>query len=382
MRSARTPGDADAMTDVRLSSGGERQGRLARGGVVRLACLLPAVGSTAYAFAGLFWMAGGGGFPFGTAHDPLARRQSILENVTQESAAPWVVALGLLGTVIALAMCQVRRRGPLASLLLVLAGVQGATYAFVIPDGRPLIAAAHIPILLAGKPFGWPPGVTISSQVSWPVANQLLLILLGASWFAAAVVFHRTVARACQVCGRHDASPAWTRPERAARWGRWAVAAAIAVPALYAMTRLAWALGIPLGVSRRFLTEEAADSPEIFIAGAFMAMLALGGATLTLGLVQKWGEVYPRWIPWLRGNPVRPRTAIVPATVVAFIIIGPGVGWIRTALLGYFPPGALSEDWGTVAPGALWPVWGVGLALATYAYYLRRRGRCRACRRS
>ena len=81
--------------------------------------------------------------------------------------------------------------------------------------------------------------------------------------------------------------------------------------------------------------------------------MGAGGALLTLGLVQRWGEVYPRWIPYLRGKPVRPRTAIVPASLVAILITSAGLTYVRTAL------------------GA-----------ATLAYHLRRRRACGRCGRS
>ncbi|MEQ7123723.1 NYN domain-containing protein [Actinopolymorpha sp. B11F2] len=373
--------DRQGLPDQQLGgphSPGRHHWRGARAGMVPY---VAAALSAGYALAGLYWTSGGHGFPFGTENDPLAHHQSVLEHVTRANAAPWVAAAGLFGVCVALAMVRLRSMGVVGRLLLGAAWLQAVVYSLVIPDGRPLVAAAHIPILLAGKPFGWPPGVTISSQVSWPVANQLILMFLGATWAASAVIFRRRAVGACSVCGRTQVPASWTTPQSAARWGRWGVGAAIAVPAVYAATRLAWAAGIPLGVSRRFLTEQAADTPEIFVAGAFMAALALGGATLTLGLVRRWGEVYPRWVPWLRNKPVRPRTAIIPATAVAFLITGPGVGWVRSAVLGYFPEGAMGEDWGTVAPGALWPLWGIGLGAATYAYYLRRRGQCAVCGR-
>jgi hypothetical protein len=56
-------------------------------------------------------------------------------------------------------------------------------------------------------------------------------------------------------------------------------------------------------VTREFLREEARDTPDIWLAGAALATLAVGGATLTLGLVQRWGEVYPRWSPSVGGKP-------------------------------------------------------------------------------
>jgi hypothetical protein len=38
-------------------------------------------------------------------------------------------------------------------------------------------------------------------------------------------------------------------------------------------------------------------------------------------------------------------------------------------------------DWAALGPELLWPVWGVALAIATLAYYYRRRGRCANCGR-
>jgi hypothetical protein len=169
----------------------------------------------------------------------------------------------------------------------------------------------------------------------------------------------------------------------AARWGRSAVAVAVTVPALYALTRWAWALGIPLGVSSEFLREEAQETPDIWPAGAMLATVAVGGAILTLGLIRPWGETYPRWIPLLRGKPVRPRTAIVPGALVAILVFTAGLHGIRAELLGYYPEnsGLGEENWGTTAPGLLWPLWGAALAAAVLAYHLRSRGRCSRCGR-
>lgn len=48
-----------------------------------------------------------------------------------------------------------------------------------------------------------------------------------------------------------------------------------------------------------------------------------------------------------------------------------GLEHYRAAILGYLPEGSMGENWGTAAPGYLWPLWGVALGAATYAYYLR-----------
>jgi hypothetical protein len=341
-----------------------------------------AVWSLGYGLLGLWWAWGGAGFPFGAEHDPQAARVSILEHVHQDAAAPVIAALGLGGAALAMALARRRTRGLVGAALLGFAWTMAVALTVVIPDVRPLTGLARAPIVLVGRPFGWPPGVTLPSLFPWPVVNQLLLIGGGLLWAAAAVAYQRRTRNACGHCGRTDAVHGWTTPASAARWGRWATAVAVTVPVLYATTRWAWALGIPLGVTGEFLREEARDTPDIWLAGAALATLAVGGATLTLGLVQRWGEVYPRWMPFLGGKPVRPRTAIVPASLVAVLMTSAGLGHYRAAILGYFPEGSTGENWGTVAPGYLWPLWGVALETATYAYYLRRRGPCPYCGRS
>jgi hypothetical protein len=54
----------------------------------------------------------------------------------------------------------------------------------------------------------------------------------------------------------------------------------------YATTRYVWALGIPLGVDQEFL--EGVRTKIYF--GAGLGTLAVGGAVLTLGLVQRWAR--------------------------------------------------------------------------------------------
>jgi hypothetical protein len=250
--------------------------------------------------------------------------------------------------------------------------------AVVVPDSRPLMALARTPTVLAGMPFGWPDDVGFfePGMFAWPVANQLLIMLGGALWAATGLAYQRRAQDACSFCGRTDTVTGWTTPASAARWGRWAVAVAIVIPILYALTRWAWTFGIPLGVSDEFLREEARETPHIWLAGALLATIAVAGAGLTLGLVQRWGEVYPSWFPFLGGKRVRPRTAIIPGSVVALLVFTAGLHGIRAQLLGYYPEGSGlgEENWGTTAPGLLWPLWGAALAAGVLAYHLRRRG--------
>jgi hypothetical protein len=63
-----------------------------------------------------------------------------------------------------------------------------------------------------------------------------------------------------------------------------------------------WALRIPLGIREAFLREGQVIC--LWWAGTGLATVAVGGAVLTLGLVQRWGEVFPRWLPVLAGQRV------------------------------------------------------------------------------
>ena len=107
---------------------------------------------------------------------------------------------------------------------------------------------------------------------------------------------------------------------------------------------------------------------------------------LTLGLVQRWGEVFPRWIPFLGGRRVPIPLAVVPASLVAVLVTTAGLMFVRLTLTGrlgaILGEGVLSaENWATLAPELLWPLWGAALGAATLAYYYRRRGKCEHCGR-
>jgi hypothetical protein len=106
--------------------------------------------------------------------------------------------------------------------------------------------------------------------------------------------------------------------------------------------------------------------------------MALGGALLTLGLIQHWGEVFPSWLPVLAGRRVPPGLAIVPATVASVVLTTGGLTiWRMVIAEGIGAAAGL----GGLAPGLAFLPWGLTLGLATLAYYYRRRGRCQYCGR-
>jgi hypothetical protein len=213
----------------------------------------------------------------------------------------------------------------------------------------------------------------VEVALPWTVVHQIICFAGGFLWAATALSYQRYLRHACRFCGRRAKIASWTTPAAAARWGRWAVALAIIPPVTYAVIRWAWAAGVPLGISRKFLAEMHANG--LWLAGAGLATVAAGGALLTLGLVQRWGEIFPRWVPFLAGTRVPPALAIIPASIVAASLVSGGLTAVYMRWADY-----VSGAW-IANPLALFPVWGVALGAATLAYYYRRRGRCADCGR-
>jgi hypothetical protein len=212
------------------------------------------------------------------------------------------------------------------------------------------------------------------------MAHQLLCLIGGFLWLAATVSYARRSTDACLYCGRRDGPEGWTSPSNAARWGRIAVYVAMVVPVIYAATRYAWALGIPLGMSEEHLHN--GQQSGTWISGLFLANVGLVGAVLMLGLVQRWGEVFPRWMIGLAGRRVPIALAVVPASIISALLTVTGIaissGWAQMAVAA----AANGEDmWVFVGPILLFPVWGAALAVATLGYDYRRRGPCEVCGR-
>lgn len=336
--------------------------------------------SLLYGALGFYWALGGQGFPYaeGTVSDvvgPVAGRFG--------EGVGWAIVIlaGLPAAAVGTAM--VRGTLALRSFLITFGGLLAATLLLLMTDVTLLTVLAYTPYGIFGLLTGAHVGQAyIEALAQWPIVHQLLCFTGGFLWLGATVAYARRSAGACQNCGRTDKPETWTGPESAARWGRIAVAVAVAVPVLYAVTRYAWALGIPLGISDEFLR----DGQEIGMwnAGLFLATFGLVGAVLTLGLVQRWGEVFPRWMPFVGGKRVPIALAVVPASVVSVLMMVGGISmWSGYAqIVGQTVAGG-TQDVGFIGalPTSLFPVWGVALALATLAYYYRRRGVCETCGR-
>ena len=326
-----------------------------------------------YGVVALVWTLTGRGFPFGQG-DP-DNDLAVLSDLPASQGAPMFAAV-LLGTAV---VCLGIARGgarmdphdPSRRMLLAFGWTVAGALLVVIPTVEVLALLGYLPMLVGGAPFGWPP-VDYSEVFSWPLINQAVAMAGGVLVAGTVLSWQRRTRGACANCGRSD------EPQRAAPHSdRLAVGVAIAVPLLYAVTRFAWLLGIPLGIDAAML-RDLRDSGGVW-AGAGLAAFAVVGAVLTLGLVQQWGEVFPRWLPIVRGRRVPIRLAVVPATLVSLAVTSGGLGTLAGA--GELLDGFAAEPW-MVIPHLLWPVWGVALGAGTYAYWLRRRGRCPRCGRS
>jgi hypothetical protein len=325
--------------------------------------------SLAYGALGLHWACNSAGFPFGRESDPDAdAAESSLAGIRAETAAPVVAGLGLVAAPVAFVMTRARGRGPARRSLLAVASGMAGVLLVVIPDRRLILSAAYAPIILLAPRLGWslagtathPTGATLvfrDGVIPWPVVNQVLLIAGGLLWAATAMAYVD-----------HDAAAApWTAPEAAARWGRWAVAVAVIAPLPFIITRLAWAAGIPLGISEAFLREGRASG--LWRVGTALVLVTTASAGLTLGLTQRWGEVFPGWAVGLAGTPVPPALALVPSTLAAIGVTSAGLGYVRA----YVRTGIPEEGWAMIIPALLWPAWGAALGAAALAYYYRRR---------
>ncbi len=127
--------------------------------------------------------------------------------------------------------------------------------------------------------------------------------------------------------------------------------------------------------------------PAWFPLEAYVVVLSIVAeaiAFLAIGLIARWGEVFPRWIPGLRGRRVPVLVAVVPAAIGSAILTVLWTWTAGTAIFGRTIQGEAVEavspfaeyDWQfVVAVIAYAPLiaWGPLLAAVTIAYYRRRR---------
>ncbi|NYJ33726.1 hypothetical protein [Nocardiopsis aegyptia] len=335
--------------------------------------LVAAAWSTVSALLGLYWARGGAGFPFGEGDPEPAL--SWFGRATAEVGGPVIAMAAGAAAVIGLVMALPLRSAVARRFLAAAGWALAVVLLVIVPDYRVLMGVVYAPVLAVGWPLGLVATESVAGVYSWTVLSQIWCMAGGYAWAMAALGQGRRAGGACTVCGRTADEAGWTSRESAAAWGRTAVFVSVLMPLAYCVTRWAWALGISLGDPSSMVAEM---GPGVRLAAAFLATSGLGGAVLTFGLIRPWGEVFPRWMVGLAGRRVPIMLAVIPAALVSVLFVNAGLMYIRL-----FLPQVIAEPaaWGAAAPEFLFPVWGGALAVATLAYYLRRRGGCADCGR-
>ena len=327
--------------------------------------------SLGYGLVALVWTVTGSGFPLGE-NDP-NWTSSLLAGVPARVGAPLFAVVALVGFVVATAMVWAMRRGDVLTTrsrgsAVVFGAVVAGWWLLIVPDARVLAVVGYLPMIVVLAPSDPEIRASLVDAISPVHVNHVAVIVGGFLWAFATLAFAR------RTTARGDHEPGWTI-RAVTRWARPAVYVAAAVPAVYAVTRIAWAVGIPLGIRDDLFAEGTAAGQ--LQAGAWLASFGLVGSVLTFGLIARWGQVFPGWLPWLGGRSVPIGLAVVPATVVSALVFSAGLGLSRSGLTGDIHFSV--QSWAELGPILLWPLWGAALATATLAYYLRRRRTGRQC---
>ena len=254
-------------------------------------------------------------------------------------------AVGLCGALAAVVALSLGRRGRITAMATWAASIVLATISF------PLHLLFEIPAGLAGRPTDW-----------LDLSNRGLL-LVGAALLAAT---------AAAAGPDHRSRPGADRPRPVPTSLRRWVNAAVAIPLLgWTVPHGLWALGVPFGIAADTLTEAAHDiSTPMGLAIAVVPGLA---GLLTLGLAQRWGQVFPRWLPYLAGRRVPRLLALIPACLVAvaltfYGLLGTAI-MIGSLLNGTLSRADLVEGWAAAGTLLVFLGWGVCLGMAAWGYH-------------
>lgn len=343
--------------------------------------------SLIYAGLGAFWAAGGRGFPY-TAEAASDLTGPLLARFSAGFAWAVVVLVGLPAVALGVTMLRGAPSRASRRLLIALGCLVAGAFLLLMTSLNLLVRLGYLPYALVNLLTGGEKGpALLEGFVQWAFLHQVLCLVGGFLWLAATLCYSRRSQGACLYCGRRDTPVMWRTPEQAARWGRNAVILAMLAPVFYFITRFAWAVGIPLGMSEAYWRR--GQESGNWIAGFFLASFGLVGAFLMLGLVQRWGEIFPRWMVGLAGRRVPIALAVTPAALVSVILLVGGIGiWADLGRVVAFLS-ASGAQWQNIfgeiffqlGPTLLFPLWGAALAVATLGYYYRRRGACRVCGR-
>ncbi|MGC4937590.1 hypothetical protein [Kribbella sp. DT2] len=361
--------------------------------------------SLLYGVLGLSWLLGGPlDYPFGPNAD--GDRLSLLAFLPADVGAGIVAVLGFLGVPAALGHTQTTWTPSAYRPLLLFTALQAVVFGLLAPNMTVIVIAGYL-LVLVGLPvaFGflvagaWRQPVTrmflvgvlalvavlqvTTGLFDWQAfrdlgsalagvpervgATPLLLfgaLLLGAGWTTLGL---RTLRDRDPDADGPGVGPGWAGPDAVRRWGFWATIIAALCPMPYALLRMTWLLPTPVGLGIDSVDLDADPGMKLF--GLGLGLIALASGIVTLGLIRPWGEIWPRWIPFLAGRPVPAKAALIPATSAAVFLLVSSPSLVQMLWL---PEESLLTNLGHLALFPF-PLWGTSLAIATAAYYYRRR---------
>ncbi|MGW4947178.1 hypothetical protein ACWEOZ_36960 [Actinoplanes sp. NPDC004185] len=161
--------------------------------------------------------------------------------------------------------------------------------------------------------------------------------------------------------------PGWAR--------RWAYVA-VALPIVgWAVPHGLWVLGVPFGISEQEL--RSADAGLSTATGVAITVVPPLAGLLVLGLVQRWGQQFPRWVPVVGGRRVPRLLAVLPAGTVAVALVTYGVlsfgVFAGQVLDGQQSWAQVRTGWATVATLLVFLSWGVAVGVTTAGYVVATR---------
>jgi hypothetical protein len=208
--------------------------------------------------------------------------------------------------------------------------------------------------------------------------ERLAAAVLAALFVAAATSWRRTVTTGCVRCGRSHGPDqvALVRPApaRAPQRVRWAVYAGCASFVPYLTIHGLHSAGQLPSLDHLYsdggLLGDSGLNP--LVSFAILAVGLVGPALLLiLGLVQRWGMVFPRWTLWLAGRHVPRFLLLVPVWLVAPTLALYGIGSVFYALVDGH------DLWGLGGAASLaFGGYGCALGVAAVSYQGRTRRRC------
>ncbi|GAA2193459.1 hypothetical protein GCM10009848_53620 [Micromonospora lupini] len=313
-----------------------------------MACVVFVVGEVALR---LYWIAGGR-WAY-TACD----RTDLVDpgggcGADRVESLPFWAGWGAVGggiVLAAVALHTVRSSGRLAS------AASWAAAALLTVLAFPLHLIFELPAAVSGRPSDWR---DLGARLALTAGGVLFAGLANASG-----------PRRAPVAAGYRPVPRWAR--------RWAYVA-VALPVVgWAVPHGLWLLGVPIGIPERQLTEiQRGLSTGTGVAITLIPPLA---GLLVLGLVQRWGQQFPRWVPGLRGRPVPRLLALIPAGAVALTLVTYGVlsGGIVVGRLvtGELPWSDVVQEWAVAATLLVFLGWGVALGVTTTGYARATRAR-------